>query len=395
MQPTIRSCILDSKGKGGEALDQNGEKRNAWKTVLFFCAIMAAFCIGDLLQEDIFFSESENRILAAKPKFSMETLLNGKYAKDYENYVNDQFVSRNTWIMLKTGTDIMMQKKAINGVYLAEDDYLIEQHLPQDFPQETIDKKLTLLKDLIKAYPQTKVLLAPTADNVLTDKLPMYAPYFDQRAFLGQVKEAIGEDALIDVTDTLAAHADEDIYYRTDHHWTTLGAYYAYRTWAEETGKYPIPYSTDELQAVTTTFCGTLQSKLNLPISGEEIRIFPSTLDRKITVTYDYGKKSNSFYEDSYLEGKNKYGYFLDDNHGLVEIENAEKNGKQLLIIKDSYANTMIPLLTPYYEKVYVLDLRYFNGKLLDFMQSCDEYGNMEVLVLYNCIHFIDDFRYY
>lgn len=371
------------------------EKRNAWRTVLFFCAIMLILCVADLIQQDIFFSESENRILAEKPELSVKNLLSGKYMEDYETYLNDQFVSRNTWITLKTGMDMLLQKKEINGVYLADDGYLIEQHLDSDFKEDTIAKKLDLLDKLVEQYPQTQVLLVPTADNILTEKLPFQAPYFDQRAFLSRVKDTIGEEHVIDVFPVLSEHAQEAIYYKTDHHWTTTGAYYAYLEWAKANDFEPMDYSLDTLQAVTGDFEGTLQSKLNMPVKGEEIHIFPQTLTSPVKLKYDMMLETESFYEEKYLTGKNKYGYFLDDNHGLIEITTDGPAKKQLFIIKDSYANTMIPLLAEHYGKIYVLDLRYFNGKLFPFMESMDEYGNMDVLVLYNCVHFIDDFRYF
>lgn len=376
-------------------MEPRDKKRNAWRNVLFFCGILLVFCIADLVKEDVFFSESENRILTQKPRFSMESLLSGEYTKAYEEYVNDQFVSRDNWITLKTYMDIVLRKKEINGVYLAKGDYLIEQHLQEDYPQETIDKKLELLKQLTQEYPQTQVLLAPTADNILLDKLPSQAPYFDQRALLQQVKDTVGEDAVIDVFDALAEHAKEDIYYRTDHHWTTRGAYYAYMEWAQVNEFSPVRYPLSSLQTVTEDFKGTLYSKLNLPVEGEAIQMFPQTMLSPVKITYDMALTADSFYEEKYLGGKNKYGYFLDDIHGLVEIETISPIRKQLFVIKDSYANTMLPLLATHYEKIYVLDLRYFNGNLFEFMQSCDEYGNMDVLVLYNCIHFLEDFEYY
>lgn len=376
-------------------MDLYGERKNAWKTVIFLCVILLVFLIGDLLQKDVFYSESENRILASKPHLSEESVISGEYMEQYEAYVNDQFVSRDIWIRLKTGMDILLQRKEINGVYLAEDDYLIEQHLPEDFPQEKIDKRLELLNNLVEAYPQTKVMLVPTADNILTEKLPDFAPYFDQRAFLQQVKDAIGEEKVIDMFPTLEAHAGEKIYYRTDHHWTTLGAYYGYE---EFTKAYDFPtrrYLDGEMQMVTDSFLGTLQSKLNLPMEGEEIHIFPGTLKEEYQVTYDLSKQADTFYEEKYLDGKNKYSYFLDDNHAIIEIERETFLRKNLFIIKDSYANTMIPMLANHYKRVYVIDPRYFNGNLLEYMQSCDEYGNMDVLVLYNCVHFIEEFNYY
>ena len=284
------------------------EKRNAWRTVLFFCAIMLILCVADLVQQDIFFSESENRILAERPELSVKNLLSGKYMEDYETYLNDQFVSRNTWITLKTGMDMLLQKKEINGVYLADDGYLIEQHLDSDFKEETIAKKLDLLDKLVQQYPQTRVLLAPTADNILTEKLPFQAPYFDQQAFLNRVKDTIGEEHVIDVFPALSEHVQEDIYYKTDHHWTTTGAYYAYLEWAKANDFEPVDYSLDSLQAVTGEFKGTLQSKLNMPVKGEEIHIFPQTLTASVKLKYDMMTETESFYEEKYLTDKNHYG---------------------------------------------------------------------------------------
>lgn len=375
-------------------MEPRDKRKNAWRNVLFFGILLVVFCVADLMREDVFFSESENRILAQEPRFSAESLFSGEYMKAYEEYVNDQFVSRDNWITLKTYTDILLQKKEINGVYLAKDDYLIEQHLPQDYPQEMIDGKLELLGELVKEYPQTQVMLVPTADNILLEKLPAQAPYFDQKEFLKRVEGKVGESQVINVFDALTEHAQEEIYYRTDHHWTTRGAYYAYMEWAQVNNFSPVRYPLDSLQTVTEDFRGTLYSKINLPVDGENIQMFPQTEVLPVKITYDMGVSSESFYEEKYLTGKNKYGYFLDDIHGLVEIETTSPIRKQLFVIKDSYANSMLPLLATHYEKIYVLDLRYFNGKLFDFMQSCDEYGNMDVLVLYNCIHFLEDFEY-
>lgn len=374
-------------------MDLYGERRNAWKTVVFLCLIMVAFLVGDLVQKDRFFSETENRILTAKPKWSKKSVISGEYMEQYEKYVNDQFVSRDTWIMLKTRMDLLLQKKEIGGVYLGKDGYLIEQHLPKDFPQEKIEKRLASLSSLVQAYPQTKVMLVPTADNILTEKLPDFAPYFDQRAFLQQVKETVGEERVIDLFPVLEQHAEEEIYYRTDHHWTTLGAYYGYEAFSEAYHLHTRQYLKGKKLAVTEDFQGTLQSKINLPMQPEQILMFPRTLETEVKITYDFMKTTDSFYEESYLQGKNKYGYFLDDNHAMIEIERESFSKKILFIIKDSYANSMIPLLAHHYQKIYVMDLRYFNGDLLKFMQDCDEYGNMDVLVLYNCVHFIEEFK--
>lgn len=369
------------------------EKRNAIFTAGLIFAIILVFTVADFFDGDRTFSDTENRILAAKPEFSWEELFYGNFNTDYEDYVTDQFVGRDKWIGIKTRTDILLQKKEINGVYLAEDDYLIEQHDSADYTQELVSARLAALKKLVDTW-DAKVMLVPTADNIFTDKLPAYASYYDQTAFLEQVKSEVSAENYVDVYSVLKEHVEEPIYYRTDHHWTSLGAYYGYLAWSEAMGRYPYPYSVEDMVTVSENFQGTLHSKINLDIAQDSIQMFPDTQRRPVQVNYDYVEKTETLYEESYLATKNQYGYFLDDNHALVEIDAGFKNGKTIFVIKDSYANCFIPLLTNQYQKIYVLDLRYFNGKLFDFMQSCEPEEGMDVLVLYNCIHFLEDFKW-
>ena len=111
-------------------------------------------------------------------------------------------------------------------------------------------------------------------------------------------------------------------------------------------------------------------------------------------ITYDFEKKSDSFYEEKYLQGSNQYAFFMDDNHGIVEISTSQKNNKTLFVIKDSYANCYIPLMANHYEKIYVIDLRYVNVPLNKLMEQYNPEEGMDVLILYNCIHFLEEFHY-
>ncbi len=376
-------------------MNLENEKLHAGMTVALLALVLLVFTAADLLKADRLFSETENRVLAQKPKLSLEGILSGSYEKEYEAYATDQFIHRDTWVMLKTRMDILLERKAIKGVYLAEDGSLIEQHLPQNYDQAMADKRVGLLRELTERYPQTLVMLAPTADNIQSYKLPPYAVSYDQRQLLSQVKEAVGEERVIDLFPILEEHREEPVYYRTDHHWTTLGAYYAYLEWARKVGYPPRSYDPKDLQTVSDTFLGTLHSRINLPMEADKIQIFPRTNNRKVKITYDFAKEDDSYYVPSYLEGKNQYGYFLDDNHAFIEIETAyAANGKELFIIKDSYANSLIPILAPHYEKIYVLDLRYYNGSLFSLMEQYVTHSRVSVLVVYNCIHFLEDFSY-
>lgn len=371
------------------------DKLHAGMTVALFALVLLVFAAVDMAESDRLFSQTENRILAQRPKWSLESVLDGSYEREYENYATDQFVSRDTWVMLKTRMDILLQKKVIKGVYLAADGYLIEQHLPQEYDGELTDKRLDQLRQLTERYPQSLVMLAPTADNILTEKLPSHAVSYDQSRLMERVKGQIGEEHVIDLFPILREHREEYIYYRTDHHWTTLGAYYAYLEWARKVGYPPRDYDPQDLETVSDSFLGTLHSRINLPMEPDEIQIFPRTNRRSVRITYDFDRETSSYYEPSYLEDKNQYGYFLDDNHAFVEIETAYyADGKELFIIKDSYANSLIPILAPHYEKIYVLDLRYYNGSLFSLMDQYVTDDRVSVLVMYNCIHFLEDFSY-
>ena len=369
------------------------DKKNALLTSAVIFTIILFFTVADFFGEDRLYSATENRILASKPTFGIKTLLQGVYAEDYEAYVTDQFTGRDKWITMKTGMDILFQKKSINGVYLGKDGYLIEQHMPEDYTLEMEEEALALLDTFVQRW-DARVMLVPTADNIITDKLPGHAVYYDETRLLSQVKEMVGGYQYIDVCRALQEHADEEIYYRTDHHWTSLGAYYGYIEWAGTVHRYPLIRDAEQRETVTETFLGTLHSRINLSMQGEKIQYFPDTEEIRVEITYDFGRTTDTFYEENYLETKNKYGYFLDDNHAFIEIHTGCRNGKTLFVVKDSYANCMIPLLAQHYETVYVMDLRYFNGKLFDFMERYEPEKGMDVLVLYNCIHFLENFRY-
>lgn len=369
-----------------------GEKANAIFTIMIPAGILLLLTAADFLNPDRTFSETENRLLARQPEFSQEELWSGAYTADMEAYLTDQFVGRDKWIAVKTMTDIALQRRELNGVYLGRDGYLIEQHLPEEYPAELIERRLALLEKLVERW-DARVMLVPTADNVLTDRLPAYAPHFDQRAFLDRVEETVGTEHYVDVYTALQAHEEEELYYRTDHHWTSLGAFYGYQAWAEATGKEPCPYRVEAMETVSENFQGTLQSRINLEWRRDSIRYFPETEELPVSVTYDTQTAADSLYAPAYLATKNQYGFFLDDNHALVEIE--VQNGKEdvLFVIKDSYANCLIPLLTPHYGRICVLDLRYYNGRLTELLEKYGE-QDMDVLVLYNCVHFLEDFVY-
>ncbi len=378
------------------------KKANAIITFLVLTGIIFGLSLADIFTPDRLFSEYENRLLASKPELNIKVLVDGTYMEDYETYITDQFVARNTWISIKTSTDVLISKKEINGVYLAKDGTLIEKHIPEEIKEETVAKRLKLLKGLVEWQTERgggtlRIMLIPTGDNMQAYKLPDYAPYYLQKDFLLRVRKEIGDEYVINVENVLNAHNIEYLYYGTDHHWTTLGAYYGYTAWAENMKMTKVSYNSE---VVSSDFYGTLHSKTNLRVKPDYIEKYIPPITENLQVFYDFENEgTNTLYEEKYLNTKNKYGYFLDDNHPFIRIETGsqapEAKGKRLFVIKDSYANCFIPFLTSHYETIYVLDLRYYRAGLFSLLEEYDMQGDMDVLVLYNVIHFIDEFQYY
>ena len=382
------------------------ERLRTWAVLTVFPVALLWISVVDMLRPAKLYSSYENRKLQQKPELSVQAVRTGSYMKEYEEYVSDQILGRNSYIAVKSATDKALGKKEINGVYLATDGTLIEKHT-EEFSIQNIEKTLEGLQKLERLLQgksrSFQVLLAPTADNVYSEKLPAYAEVFPEEALWRQFRDACGKNTVFpDVFSPLRSHAEEYIYYGTDHHWTTLGSYYAYQTWAAENNVTAVSYNTDK---VSETFHGTLHSKTNLPRLPFDI-IEAYAYEGMREVYYDLSETPEySLYAEKYLSGKNQYGYFLDDNHMLIEIRNTsykkestdrerKNKGTSLFIIKDSFANCMVPYLSEHYETIYILDLRYYKGKLT---QLIDRYvtKDTDVLILYNMSHFVTEFRFW
>ena len=224
-------------------------------------------------------------------------------------------------------------------------------------------------------------ILVPVAAQVLADKLPAYAPAADYAAIF-QVLTDAGVDT-VNVWSTLAAHSGENIYYRTDHHSTSLGAYYAYCAWRDIE---PAAYEWTQ-EVLCDDFYGTTWNKVSLPsVPAEEITAWYKHINR--SVSYNNGQyETDSIYERKYLSGSDQYAVFLNSNQAQTVIEGSGKSGK-LLLIKDSYGNTFSQFPVEDYAEVHVLDLRFFKGDVAEYAK---ENGITDALVLYGVQNFVKD----
>lgn len=353
---------------------------------LIFCIMLAAGMIISAILPDKYYSETEKRTLKQFPDISASEIFDGNFGDDIEEYLADQFPGRNGWVTIKTLADRASGKTESNGVYFSADGYLIEAH--ETLPAKQAKKNIAALKalsDSLAAQRITmKVMLVPTASEILSDKLPAFAPNADQHSVIEYAKRQ-GLD-VVDVTEALSEHKDEYIYYKTDHHWTSLGAYYAYAEWVRSKGETPAPLSEWTKRELCNDFRGTTFSKVNYPFALYDA-IDAYFKQKSHTVDYNSGDYvTDSIYEEKFLDGSDKYAVFFNSNQSTTKISG---NGEgKLLIIKDSYANTFGQFVVDDYVETHLIDMRFFKGNV----SSCiAENGISEVLVLYNIPNFCED----
>lgn len=352
--------------------------------IFIFILIIVIVPFIMIITKDREFSENENRYLNNRPHMTLNDILSGEYFDRFEKYVDDQFIFRDELYELKTQIQIFVGNKDINGVYLAKDNYLIEKKLDSELDIDKLEENISKINDFANNNidKSIQVMIVPTASLILKEKLPKNAVEYDQDKILNIIKENIKGATFIDLREELFKHKDEYIYYKTDHHWTSLGSYYAYQVWCKYNNVYA-DINDYEREVVTSEFVGSLYSKvLNKNVEKDKIEIFKLKENINYEVLYNYNKfKKSSVFDFEKLKIKDKYQIFLGGNYPELRIKINIKNGKNLLVIKDSYANSFIPFLVNNYENIYVVDMRYFKENLDKYMDNNDI---NEILLLYN-----------
>lgn len=370
-------------------MEDSKMQNKAGRVVDSITTILSAFCIVVLLvllivlpKKD--FSNNENRYLASMPELSWKHIKEGSYMKDLDTYVTDHFPYRDFWMGLQSESQRLMGKCEINGVLLAEDGYLIENYSEPQSTERIATSFEKLAQKCEEGGYDAKLMLVPTAITIYEDRLPQASVIYHQMDTIEEIRSNVSMD-FVDVYDALYAHRDEgQLFYRTDHHWTTLGAYYAYAQYCQSVGIQTQRLEDMDSMVATDAFQGTYFSKVNMWSAAKDDIILYSNPSDQLVVDYtDKNIQTDTLYNLDYVMEKDKYSLFLDNLHTLIEItnENADSN-RQLLLVKDSYANSMVPFLVHHFEKIYVVDTRYFKNGPSSLLEEHPEIT--DVLVLYN-----------
>lgn len=371
-----------------------------------FCVFIGGFFIANLLTPDRDFSPMENRYLQQKPTLNEHSFdlwngsftdflhgdsrgdfFSGKFMSTYETYITDQFVGRDLWISAKAAAEKLSGKQENNGVYIGAQDTLIPK-----FPQpdaQRVENNMSYVNKLVDnvEIPVTFALI-PGKVSVWGDRLPEHAPNASEADLIAQAKGRITA-GWADMDTALRGHADEEIYYRLDHHWTSLGAYYGYAAVMEAMGLTPVPLSDYEKQTVSTRFNGTTFSSSGVRWMAPD-RIDLYVPDDGVTVTSWFGPQPapGKLYDRSKLEEKDQYAMFMGGNQSLAVVETPKTDGEKLLVVRDSYADSMVPFLTADFSEIHLFDPRYNKTPLTQYIAENDI---DRVLVMYSVANFVTD----
>ena len=351
---------------------------------LFFLGLFAV----DILTPDRSYSELENTTLSQRPTLSAFTAKGlNNYFTAYTKYVKEQVFGRDQWISLQSMVETtLLQKQQNGGILLGKDDTMY----PRTFgllssEERTLPKNTKALEALCTRYPgKVNVMLAPAASVIYPEKVPANAPLLDEDLYLDSLAQTVRTAGgnFVDVRNVLSEHKDEYIYYRTDHHWTTLGAYYAYEALCEALDLTPFDLSAHTAVTVQD-FYGTHYSKARTWNAVPDILTYYDLPNRMTIYTVKAAGQptegqSTGLYDTEKLEVYDKYAAFLHGNNGLSRIEGDGQGS--ILVIKDSYANCFVPYLTANYQNIDVLDFRNYNYGL-DKLVEENDYD--QILVLY------------
>ena len=333
------------------------------------------------------FSESENRELASLPNFSLASILDKSFMNGFDTYFSDHFFGRSFWVNLKSNIELISLKKENNSILLTEKDTLVEDLKKPD------ERKLAQNIDGILRFkeknPDAKIYtaIAPTACDIYGEYLPYGKKTWNQKEVLNSFYNDISSASFgIDLYSTLSAKKDQYIYYGTDHHWTSLGAYYAYNQIASSLDFKPYEKSSFDIEHATDSFYGTFSSKSNISVKPDTIDIYkPAKPESTVTEVVVNNGKTVKTYSDLYfrewLSKKDKYSVFLGQVQPEITLKTNVQNNKKLLIFKDSFAHSLVPFLALHYSEIKLIDLRYTNQHYSEFVNITD-YDN--VLLLYN-----------
>ena len=369
-----------------------------YPVLILFSVFFVGMFLLDCVTPDRTVSELENTTLTQRPKVTAQILSSAglnRFFNDYTQYTKDQIPGRDAWISLQSFVETaLLQKTQSGGILLGDKGQMFDRTYGLVSSEErTLPRNIAAVASLAARCPgKVYVMVAPAASSIYPERVPAHAPLLQEESYLGQIQAAVEQagGVYLPLKDALSAHKDEYIYYRTDHHWTTQGAYYAYSELCSALGLEPFDRAAHTAVDVPD-FYGTFYSRARTWNAQPDTLTYYD-LDNPLTIYTVTGPgmptegQTTGLYDLAKLDVYDKYAAFLHGNNGLSRVE-GDGEGR-ILVIKDSYANSFVPFLTANYAQIDVVDLRNYNYGLDGLIA---ENGYDQILVLYSFDSFKSD----
>ena len=361
-------------------------------TCAIFCGFLVLMLVLFLVLPKSDFSQREKRSLAAKPDTSAEAILSGSFGDQAETYIADHIPGREFFVGLASYYDLISGRQGTKDVLLAEGGRLVEK--PNVANNTAALRNMTAINKFAATIGQSvDLMIVPSAGFAVRDQiLGAHEPYIDDVIISDIYALAEERVRVVDMVAVVEGSAEPaSLYYRTDHHWTALGAYTAYSAYMELLGR---DYPKAEQFSVETHdgFYGSTHSKAGLWLTdADQVELWNSgkafvvTTHKNVLDTEGIAHEG-LFYRER-LQELDKYTVYLDGNHPLVRVKNPEGQGK-LLVIRDSYANCLGTFLANSYAEVVLVDLRYYKSPVSELVAA---EGFDDVLVCYSLYNFLTD----
>ena len=344
-----------------------------------FCIMIFLIPILYILISDSEFSPLEKRKLSQLPEITVERVFNGKFGKDFETYLNDQMPLRTFFVGTNAYFDQLSGRNGLNGIYNAKDDYLMVIPVKEI---STLDNNIKYIGEFIDDMKKSSyVCIVPTSGFIYNDKLPSNHYEYRDDEIIGKIENSftgISNVSFINLIDNYRSMAEsKQLYYKTDHHWTSQGAYECYKILGEKMKFSPTSEENFTIEKYDG-FHGTNYSKSALwltPSEPLEIWVNREQQPSSVSVSISEGNgefiMSDSLFFRENLNTQDQYTAFLDGNHDKVIITNKNaETDKKLLILRDSYSHCLAPFLADNYSKIVLIDMRYFRTPVSDIVEK-------------------------
>ena len=366
----------------------NARKRDALLCI-GFCVFLGLALLAFLLSPPRAFSPREKRVLSPAPELSWAALASGDFGRRCEDYAADHLPGRDALIGLNARAERLMGLQATEEIYLGESGRLYERPCR---PDPAVSRRNM---DALNAFADTvgqrvDMLLIPSAGYMLRGDIRGVAdPYVDDR-LIAEAYALAGEGVrTVELLPDFSREASpEALYYKTDHHWTSLGAYTAYAGYMDLLGR-DFPAREDYSVTEERGFYGSTYSRACLwDRPSESLELWDGGGSFTVSFSDREGRFDSLFFPER-LKEADKYPVWLDGNHPLVTIQNSSPQAQgKLLVIRDSFANCMGCFLADSYKTVVLADLRYYKQPL---SLLCREEGFDDILFVYSIGNFMSD----